>query len=80
MGADNYFVVDVAGQLEFQWFAEAPDLPLLGYFVDPSERILDEKPRKTSGKLMSSLRVPLFQSKPANISLKSFTRWGIWLE
>jgi len=27
---DNYFVVDVAGQLEFQWFAEAPDPPLLG--------------------------------------------------
>jgi hypothetical protein len=38
--ADNYFVVEPAGQLEFQWFAEAPDLPLLGarYFGDASEK------------------------------------------
>jgi len=36
---DNYFVVDVAGQLEFQWFAEAPDLPAWArYFGDPSEK------------------------------------------
>jgi len=62
MEPDNYFVVDVAGQLEFQWFAEAPDLPLLGRVILViREESLTRKP-KTSGKLMSSLRVPLFQS------------------
>jgi hypothetical protein len=45
---DNYFVVAVAGQLEFQWFAEAPDLPLLGrvILVIRPKRILDEEATK----------------------------------
>lgn len=46
--ADNYFVVEPAGQLEFQWFAEAPDLPLLGrvILVMRPKRILDEEATK----------------------------------
>ena len=45
---DNYFVVALAGQLEFQWFAEAPDLPLLGrvILVIRPKRILDEEATK----------------------------------
>ena len=45
---DNYFVVDLAGQLGFQWFGEAPDLPLLGrvIVVVRPKRILDEEATK----------------------------------
>ena len=45
---DNYFVVQPAGQLEFQWFVEAPDLPLLGrvILVMRPKRILDEEATK----------------------------------
>ena len=45
---DNYFVVELAGHLEFQWFAEAPDLPLLGrvILVIRPKRILDEEATK----------------------------------
>ncbi|HEY9847383.1 MAG TPA: RuBisCO accumulation factor 1, partial [Candidatus Caenarcaniphilales bacterium] len=42
--AGSYFVVEPAGQLEFQWFEEAPDLPLLGrvLLVMRPKKILDE--------------------------------------
>jgi hypothetical protein len=42
--ADSYFVVESADQLEFQWFEEAPDLPLLGriILVMRPKRVLDE--------------------------------------
>jgi hypothetical protein len=30
---NSYFVIEENGQLQFQWFAEAPDLPLLGQVV-----------------------------------------------
>lgn len=45
---DNYFVVDLAGQLEFQWFAEEPDLPLLGrvILVIRPKKIFDEEATK----------------------------------
>jgi hypothetical protein len=45
---DSYFVVESAGQLEFQWFKEAPDLPLLGriILVMRPKRILDEEVTK----------------------------------
>lgn len=46
--ADTYFVVEPAGQLEFQWFVEAPELPLLGrvILVMRPKRILDEEATK----------------------------------
>ncbi len=46
--ADHYFLVELAGQLEFQWFAEAPSLPLLGrvILVMRPKRILDEEAKK----------------------------------
>lgn len=46
--ADNYFVVEPAGQLELQWFGEAPDLPLLGrvILVMRPRRVLDEEATK----------------------------------
>jgi hypothetical protein len=42
--ADSYFVVDQSGQLGIQWFADAPDVPLLGriILVMRPKRILDE--------------------------------------
>ena len=41
---NNYFLVEQAGQLQFQWFTEAPDLPLLGQvlLVLRPKGILDE--------------------------------------
>lgn len=45
---NSYFVVELAGQLEFQWFEEAPDLPLLGRIIlmMRPKRILDEEVTK----------------------------------
>lgn len=45
---DSYFMADSAGQLEIQWFAEAPDLPLLGrvLLVLRPKKILDEEVTK----------------------------------
>lgn len=45
---DNYFLVELAGELNFQWFAEAPDLPLLGrvILVIRPKKILDEEATK----------------------------------
>lgn len=42
--ANSYFLVEQAGHLQFQWFAEATDLPLLGQLVLVlrPKRILDE--------------------------------------
>jgi hypothetical protein len=41
---NNYFVVEQEGQLTFQWFEEAPDIPLLGQLllVLRPKKILDE--------------------------------------
>jgi Rubisco accumulation factor 1 alpha helical domain/Rubisco Assembly chaperone C-terminal domain/Rubisco accumulation factor 1 helix turn helix domain len=41
---DNFFAVDNAGQVEIQWFAETPSLPLLGclILVLRPQQILDE--------------------------------------
>lgn len=45
---DNYFVIESAGQLEIQWFTDAPDLPLLGrvLLVLRPKKILDEAVKK----------------------------------
>lgn len=45
---NSYFVVELAGQLEFQWFEEAPDLPLLGRILVMMrpKRIFDEEGTK----------------------------------
>jgi hypothetical protein len=42
--ADSYFVVDKSGQLEIQWFPDAPDVALLGrlILVVRPKKILDE--------------------------------------
>jgi len=42
--ADSYFVVDNSGQLEVQWFPEAPNVPLLGrlLLVLRPKKVLDE--------------------------------------
>lgn len=42
--ADSYFVIDQAGQIEIQWFSEAPDTNLLGriILVLRPKKILDE--------------------------------------
>jgi len=42
--ASSYFIVEQAGQLELQWFIEAPDVPLLGrvILVMRPKKILDE--------------------------------------
>lgn len=46
--ANNYFVVDQSGQIEFQWFETEPDLPLLGrvIVVVRPKKILDEEVTK----------------------------------
>ncbi|PSO60478.1 MAG: hypothetical protein BRC36_13725 [Cyanobacteria bacterium QH_2_48_84] len=43
--ADSYFISDSSGQLEVQWFAEAPELPLLGrvILVLRPKKVLDEE-------------------------------------
>jgi hypothetical protein len=45
---NSYFIVESAGQLEIQWFAEAPHLPLLGrvLLVLRPKKILDEEVTK----------------------------------
>ncbi len=45
---ENYFVLDAEGQLDVQWFAEAPNEPLLGrlVLVIRPKRILDEEATK----------------------------------
>lgn len=45
---DSYFIIESADQLEIQWFAEAPDLPLLGrvLLVLRPKKILDEEVTK----------------------------------
>jgi hypothetical protein len=45
---ENYFVVDTEGQLEVEWFADAPHQPLLGrlVLVIRPKRILDEEATK----------------------------------
>jgi len=42
--ADSYFIVDNSGQLEFQWFPDAPNIPLLArlILVLRPKKILDE--------------------------------------
>lgn len=42
--ADSYFIADNQGEIEFQWFEEAPELPLLGrvILVMRPKKILDE--------------------------------------
>lgn len=42
--ADQYFVVDQAGQLQIDWFEEAPNLPILGQviLVLRPKKVLDE--------------------------------------
>jgi hypothetical protein len=48
--ASNYFVVDNSGELDFQWFETAPEIPLLGriiVIVRP-KKILDEEITKDS--------------------------------
>jgi len=42
--ASSYFMVEQSGQLELQWFTEAPDVPLLGrvILVMRPKKILDE--------------------------------------
>jgi len=43
--ADSYFIVEPAGQLEFRWFEQTPDIPILGriILVMHPKRILDEE-------------------------------------
>lgn len=43
--ADSYFVVDQSGQLQFQWFPDAPEVPLLGkmILVLRPKKIVDEE-------------------------------------
>ena len=45
---NSYFVVELAGQLQFHWFEEAPNLPLLGriILVTRPKRIFDEEATK----------------------------------
>jgi hypothetical protein len=53
--ANSYFVVELGGQLQFQWFEEAPDLPLLGSIIvvlRPKESLMKRQRRK-SGKWMN---------------------------
>jgi len=47
---NSYFVVDQSGQLEFQWFETATEVPLLGrvIVVVRPKRILDEEVTKDS--------------------------------
>ncbi len=46
--ANNYFVIDQSGQIEFQWFETEPSLPLLGrvIVVVRPKKILDEEVTK----------------------------------
>lgn len=45
---NSYFVVELGGQLQFQWFEEAPNLPLLGRIIVVlrPKRIFDEEATK----------------------------------
>lgn len=46
--SDSYFVVDQSGQLEIQWFSDAPDVPLLGRIILMlrPKKVLDESLRQ----------------------------------